>query len=70
MDFVVIYYSSSVAPRVIYPVFANSDKAFGQQIQGNSSVGRAAVSKTACRGFEPFFPCQPLCEHHGGYTVR
>ena len=27
-------------------------------IQGNSSAGRAAVSKTACRGFESFFPCQ------------
>ena len=27
-------------------------------IKGYSSVGRAAVSKTACRGFESFCPCQ------------
>ena len=27
-------------------------------IQGYSSVGRAAVSKTACRGFKSFCPCQ------------
>ena len=27
-------------------------------MQGYSSVGRAAVSKTAGRGFEPFCPCQ------------
>ena len=26
--------------------------------QGYSSVGRAAVSKTACRGFKSFCPCQ------------
>ena len=25
---------------------------------GNSSVGRALVSKTRCREFEPLFPCQ------------
>ena len=24
---------------------------------GNSSVGRASVSKTECREFEPLFPC-------------
>ena len=29
-------------------------------IQGYSSVGRAAVSKTACRGFESFCPCQGM----------
>ena len=28
-------------------------------IHGNSSVGRALVSKTRCREFEPLFPCQP-----------
>jgi preprotein translocase subunit SecE len=27
-------------------------------IYGNSSVGRALVSKTRCREFEPLFPCQ------------
>ena len=27
-------------------------------IYGNSSVGRALVSKTRCREFESFFPCQ------------
>ena len=25
---------------------------------GNSSVGRALVSKTRCREFEPLFPCK------------
>ena len=29
----------------------------GLLIQGYSSAGRAAVSKTACRGFDPFCPC-------------
>ena len=28
-----------------------------ETIQGNSSAGRAAVSKTVGRGFEAFFPC-------------
>ncbi len=27
---------------------------------GNSSVGRALVSKTSCREFEPLFPCQSV----------
>ncbi len=31
---------------------------FNSYIKGYSSVGRAAVSKTACRGFESFCPCQ------------
>ena len=30
----------------------------GGFIYGNSSVGRALVSKTRCREFEPLFPCQ------------
>ena len=30
----------------------------GGFIHGNSSVGRALVSKTRCREFEPLFPCQ------------
>ena len=29
----------------------------GTFIHGNSSVGRALVSKTRCREFEPLFPC-------------
>ena len=29
-----------------------------QLFYGNSSVGRALVSKTRCREFEPLFPCQ------------
>ena len=43
--------------------------AFKTHIQGNSSVGRAAVSKTACRGFEPFFPCQIPCRD-GMYSMH
>ena len=27
---------------------------------GNSSVGRAPVSKTGCREFESFFPCKKI----------
>ena len=34
------------------PIFGAS------QIEGDSSVGRAAFSKTACRGFKSFCPCQ------------
>lgn len=30
------------------------------QIEGCSSVGRASVSKTECREFEPCHPCQNL----------
>ena len=29
----------------------------GNYFYGNSSVGRASVSKTECREFEPLFPC-------------
>ena len=32
--------------------------AFLRALARISSVGRAAVSKTACRGFEPFCPCK------------
>ena len=31
------------------------------QTYGNSSVGRALVSKTRCREFEPLFPCSKRC---------
>ena len=30
----------------------------GTLLYGNSSVGRALVSKTRCREFEPLFPCK------------
>ena len=43
------------------PFFWYSNKAPGERgnrIKGYSSAGRAAVSKTACRGFESFCPCQ------------
>ena len=30
----------------------------GNLFYGNSSVGRALVSKPGCREFEPLFPCQ------------
>ena len=30
------------------------------QIEGCSSVGRASVSKTECREFEPCHPCQAI----------
>ena len=42
-------------------------------IQGYSSAGRAAVSKTACRGFETFCPCQVHGVHHAfpsQFTLR
>ena len=29
-------------------------------MQGYSSVGRAAVSKTACRGFKSYYPCHNI----------
>ena len=32
------------------------------ETHGNSSVGRALVSKTRCREFEPLFPCKPKNE--------
>ena len=32
-------------------------------IHGNSSVGRATVSKTVGREFEPYFPCNRLNEN-------
>ena len=35
-----------------------SNPIFSAIMQGYSSVGRAVVSKTTCRGFEPFCPCQ------------
>ena len=47
------------------------------KIQGYSSAGRAAVSKTACRGFDSFCPCQsksPLKSAYygipGGFCYR
>ena len=38
-----------------------SNPIFSAIIQGYSSAGRAAVSKTACRGFKSFCPCQSTC---------
>ena len=35
-----------------------SNPIFSAIIQGYSSAGRAAVSKTACRGFDSYCPCQ------------
>ena len=35
----------------------------GNAVKGYSSVGRAAVSKTACRGFKSFCPCQTEPHH-------
>ena len=43
------------------PGFSDSGLFF---IQGYSSAGRAAVSKTACRGFESYYPCQ-----RNGYRI-
>ena len=38
-------------------------------IQGYSSVGRAAVSKTACRGFKSFCPCQKKHRFFGAFFL-
>ena len=40
-----------------------------QSIYGNSSVGRALVSKTRCREFEPLFPCRKYKEDVSGDDV-
>ena len=49
------YTTQAVLRRVHHP---KATAKTVRTIQGNSSAGRAAVSKTACRGFESFFPCQ------------
>ena len=42
--------------------------AWGPATEGYSSVGRAAVSKTAGRRFEPCRPCPVLCVNRAGFT--
>ncbi len=37
--------------------------------KGYSSVGRAAVSKTACRGFESCYPCHDKARRKPGFVV-
>ena len=39
-------------------------------LHGNSSVGRALVSKTRCREFEPLFPCLTYLKMKSGILTN
>src|ERR1044072_9764615 len=54
------YISVTGVQTCALPIYGHQVSSF-PPAQGYSSVGRATVSKTVGRGFEPCCPCQPLC---------
>ena len=61
-----------IALKEAHTAWARREAESGLVLKGYSSVGRAAVSKTAGRGFEPLCPCHVLTRKratslHGGW---